>query len=809
MEYASDHYHLRARGGYVGASVRRKEDPGLVSGRIPYVDDITLPKMLYLALVRSPYAHAQLKSIDVEPAKMEGVVMILTGNDLKLETSPLPYPITLPFLREAKVYALATDRVRYVGEPVAAVVAEDRYSAVDAAERVVVEYDPLPAVVDPEEALKNSAPKLYDDWPDNVRMYFKIGNDIGDVFKNADHVVEAKLRSHRQSASPIETRSIAASYDKITGFMTVWVSTQRPHAFRTVLADALKLPESRIRVIKPAVGGSFGMKSPLYPEEFLVPYLSMKLGRPVKWSETRTENLTSSTHSRDQVHYIKMGLRKDGKILALQDRIIADMGVAHPMGQGHSPLTTGIFLPGPYDIKNLFVEIFGVVTNKPSYGAYRGFGKSDSTFIMERFLDIVARRLHLDPVKLRHINFIRPEDFPYTSATGCLYDSGRYSDVLNKALRLADYDYWRARQKELRKEGRLIGIGVAYMLEPASAAVPNTLIGNYEVATVRIDPSGKVTLLVGTASQGQGHETTLAQVLADYLGARIEDITVVEGDTLACPYGLGTFSSRNAAAAGPAVILAAKEVRKRLLKVASKVMNLPISRLYVKDSAVHVKSHDRSVSFAELARVAYTRPYEVSPEGGASLEATKYYTLPKMQFTPDEKGRMNLNSTYPNGAFVTIVEIDPETGKVEVKKVVVVHDCGNVINPMIVEGQIHGGIAQGVAGAIYEELRFDASGQPLISNFVNYLVPTAAEIPQIEVAHHVTPSPWIPGGFKGMAEGGAVGTPPAIMNAVYDALAPFGVEITEGPMSPERVWSYISKARKTEAVALKGARKNS
>jgi carbon-monoxide dehydrogenase large subunit len=774
--------------------VRRREDPGLLTGATPYVDDIPLPGALYATFVRSRYAHAKLLETNTAAARGHpDVVAVLTGAELARSLGPLPYPIQMPFLKTTPYHALAIDRVRYVGEPMVMVVAKSRAGAEDASAEVEVEYEALSSVLDPESALRLEAPRLYDEWGTNVRLEYRLaGGNLAQAFQQADLVLKERLRSHRYTGTPIEPRTVAAAYNASTGFLTVYLSTQRPHTLRTYIALTLGLPEAKVRVLKPAVGGAFGVKNPLYPEEVLIPFLARQLGRRVKWVETRHEHMLATIHARDQIHELEVAVRRDGRILGLRARIIGDLGACTPFSQPHSVLVTGLFLPGPYDIPNYEAEILGVVTNKVPYGAYRGFGKSDSNFVMERLMDIVARRLGLDPAELRFRNFIPPERFPYTSASGCIYDSGRYARVLRRALELSDYQRWRRVQAQRRAAGAFVGIGIGFMLEPAGAAVPDSLTSSYEGATVRVDPSGRITVLTGMASQGQGHETTLAQVVADELGIDVNDVVVVEGDTLACPYGMGTFSSRCATAGVPAAMIAAGRIRAKLARIAAHLLDGDVNHVVFHNGEVRVGR--RGMGFRELVLLVYRSPYKLPPGEEPGLEATAYYAMPNINFVPDPQGRLNLNATYPNGAFVAVVRVDTETGRVRIERIVVVHDCGEIINPRVVEGLLHGGVAQGAGGALLEEIVYDDAGQLLSNSFLSYLIPTATDLPTMEVAHEKTPSPFIMGGFKGMAEGGAVGSTPAIINAVLDAIGPQALALVATPLTPERVWRLLREA---------------
>lgn len=782
---------------YIGRDVKKMDGPALLRGSAKFVDDIKLPGMSYLGFTRSPLAHALIKRVDTARAsRMRGVLSVLTGEDVKRIMKPYPpFFKDFPGLRYAECYPLAIDRVRFAGEPVVAVVAEDRYTLDDALEAIEVEYEELPVLTEPEEAMKPGSPLIYPEWGDNVMFRFVVrGGDVEAAFRKADIVLSEKLDIHRYTGTPIETRGYLAEYDAASGCLTLWASTQQPHPLRTMLADALGLPEMRIRVIQPHVGGGFGLKTPLYPEEALVCLLAMRIGRPVKWVETRREHLLGTGHARQQRHYVEVAVRRDGVVLGLRDKMIVDLGVFYPTHGQMQMYVTAKHIVGPYAIKNVLVEAYGVATNKTYYYAYRGFGKEAANFVYERVMDLVARELALDRAEVRLRNFIGPEEFPYKSPTGAVYDSGDYHAVLKKALDLVERQGFSRRREESRKRGRLTGLGFSFVLEPCGASVPDSYTQGYDAATVRVDPSGKVTVLTGITSPGTGNETAVAQVVADELGVRLEDVAVIQGDTSICPYGLGNFSSRAAIVGVSSALLAARAVKEKILRIAAGILEASADDLEVEDGYIHVRGvSGRGIHLSELARFVYKNIYLVRGEE-PGLEATRYFLTPNVYHTPDEEGRINTYPLYPYAANVALVEVDPETYEVRLLGYLVVHDCGTLINPGFVDGQVVGGVAQGIGGALLEELVYDARGQLLTSSFMDYLIPSSMEIPEITVHHHETPSPFTPLGSKGCGEGGAEGVSAAIASAIEDALSGYGIRIRATPLTPDKIWRLLRES---------------
>ena len=787
---------------WIGKDYPRKQDQRFLTGKGKYTDDLELPGMLYAAILRSPYAHARIKSVSATAARnLPGVVAVLTGAQAAAMSEPLPPLIDLPGMRLNKSYAIAVDKVRYAGEAVAAVAAVDRYIAEDALELIEVEYEPLPAITTIDQALAPDAARLYEDWDSNVTMErsFRTG-DVDKALAQADCVIEESVSHHRYTGAPLEGRAVLADYERASGELTAYVSTQAPHQCRTIIAQILRIPEQKVRVIAPAIGGGFGNKIQVYSE--VIPcMLSMVSGRPVKWAESRSENLLSGVHSRDYVCKIKVGFRKDGEILAIKANLIGDVGcdgTNRAAGIGALAVAS-VYIPGPYKVSNYAVDVLGVVSNKAPYGAYRGYGKDVANYPLERVLDIAARKLGISPRAIRERNFIQPDEFPYTQCTGPIYDSGNYPLCLRRVLELIDYDGVRKEQERLRKEGRYLGVGFAAMLEPSGGAVPNCVFNGYEAAVVRVAPGGGVTLLTGIQEIGQGVETTMAQIVADELSVSPDDVKVIFGDTAIVPYGLGSWSSRGATYGGSCALEATRKVRDKILKIGAFLLKTKVEDLDLKNGKVTPRDDPaRALSIADIAKQVYLfpGPYVTLPEGmEPTLEATAYWMSPIVRWVPDKQGTLSIYTTHPSAAFAAVVEVDAGTGQIKVLRFAVAHDAGTLINPMVVNGQIHGGVVQGIAGILSEELKYDEAGNLLNTNFQDYLVPIAPDMPDIEVTHIVSPSPFTPLGAKGMGEGGSIASPAAVVNAVENALESFGITIRETPLTPERILGLIREAK--------------
>jgi carbon-monoxide dehydrogenase large subunit len=685
---------------------------------------------------------------------------------------------------------LARDVVRFVGEPVVAVVADNRYLAEDALERLDIGYDPLPDVTDPELAAQAGAPLLHEEAGTNVLVgrAFARG-DAATAIDAAPVRIAARFRFRRKTPVAIENRTYLAEYDQGRRAITLYSTTQVPGIIRDALVDILDLPGSRIRVIAPDVGGGFGGKASLYPEEILVCALARRLGRAVKWTSDRLEDLSTTSQGFDEIVDAELALDADGTILALRADAIGDIGAysIYPWTAALEPVQVVSFLPGPYRIANYTARVRGVATSKAPMGPYRGVGRPISTFVMERLIDLAARRLAVDPIALRLKNFVAADEFPYRTGSGIQWDQSSFTDCLERARDALDYAGWRTRQTEARAAGRWLGIGVASYAELTgigsriSAAPGMPINTGTETATVRIDSSGAITASFGVASHGQGLETTLAQVVADALGAKVEDVQVIHGDSAATPRGTGTYASRSAVLGGGAGLLAAGAVREKIIRIAAHLFEAAPEDVDTGGGEVFIRGTDRRMSFRALARAVYSEIGRLPQTLHEDLEATKLYDP--------------YFGTTSSAAHACVVEIDPETYKVSVLRYLVVEDCGRIINPLIVDGQVHGGVAQGIGAALYEEVIYDEAGQILTASLVDYLVPAAGEIPTIEVLHMETESPSTLGGFRGMGEGGTIGAPAAIANAVADALAPLGIEIDELPITPERLFRLVARAQ--------------
>jgi carbon-monoxide dehydrogenase large subunit len=683
-------------------------------------------------------------------------------------------------LKGPRPTALAQGKVHYVGEPVAIAVAEDRHRAEDAVDEIAVDYEILPAVVDPDDALKAGATLVHDESEDNVVFSFQVSKgNVDQAMRNAPHTLRDRFRHHRYCAAPLECRGVVAWLEPKTNILTVWSSTQMPHLVRRQIAAQLQLPEETVRVIAPDIGGGFGPKVFVYPEEILVPFLALQMGRPVKWIEDRREHFISTAHGRDQVHDVEIAFDDAGRILGLRDRFLLDNGAYNPMGLTDA-YNTAAHLQGPYKIPNLSVSGTCVSTNKVPNAPYRGAGRPEAVFVMERLIDKIAARLALDPAEARRHNFVAPEEMPYDA--GILYrdgepiryDSGNYPETLARALNAAGYEALRQKQLEERRRGRYLGIGIGCYVE-------GTGVGSFEGARVRIDASGRLAIATGATGHGQGHETIFAQIAADLWGINPDDVSLVEGDTSSIEFGCGTFGSRSTVNVGAALFEASARLKEKVLKLAAHLLEANRDDLEIGSGKVFVRGMaQRSVSFGELARAAVPGWASKLPEGlTPGLEETFYFVPATV--------------TWANAAHVAVIEIDIETGTIKLLDYVVAHDAGKLINPLLVDGQIHGGVAQGIGAAIYEEIVYDQSGQLLSGSFMDYLLPGALEVPRIKTVHLESLSPRNPLGTKGLGEGGAIAPPAAIANALADALSPFAAQVDEIPLTPNRVLDLIRR----------------
>ena len=767
---------------WVGRKLKRKEDPRLIRGISHYTDDIKLPRMLQCAFVRSPHAHAEIRSIHTEKARaVPGVVGVFTAEDTA-GIGTVPCAIQMPDLKVPKHPVLATGRVRFVGEPVAVVVAEDMYAARDAAELVEVDYEPLPVVTDMQKALTKESPFVHDDFRTNRAFTHVLKNgDIDSAFKKADHIIKQSMWNQRLAPLAMEGRAVIGEYLPGENRLTLWSATQIPHLLRTQVSVMLGLPETAVRVIAPEVGGGFGSKLNVYPEEAIVPWLAMKLGRPVKWAETRRENIAATIHGRDTFNEVELALKKDGTIVGMKVGILADLGAYHQLLTPLIPQLTALMLAGCYKIPAIDIHIEGVFTNKMSTDAYRGAGRPEATYIIERIMDIAAHELGMDSAQFRLKNFPQPKQFPFTTITGLTYDSAKYQESLKKALQLSGYDSLRRRQKSGWKQGKYYGVGVSTYVEICaigpSAATP---AGGWESGTVRIEPTGKVTVLTGASPHGQGEETTFAQLIADQLGIDPDDVNVVHGDTMAVPYGIGTFGSRATAVGGTAAYMATQKLKTKMATLAAHLLAVKPGDITIGRGQLTAKGTKKSISFGELVMAAYTAR-NIPPGFEPGMEATHF-------FEPS-------NFTFPFGAHIASVEVDAETGEIKIDKYVAVDDCGNVLNPLLVDGQIQGGIAQGLGQALWEELIYNEDGQLVTGSLMDYALPKAHLLPDFTLERTVTPSPVNPMGVKGVGEAGTIASTPCMVNAVCDALSPLGVRHIEMPLKPERVWRAITHAQ--------------
>jgi len=776
---------------HVGQRLRRKEDPRLITGRARYVDDITLPRTLWMSLVRSPEAHARIVSIDASVAlEHPGVHRVFTGNDLSDLGGPLPLAWVPPGIQvnNPEHWPLAKDAVKHVGDPVAVVLGEDRYGVVDAAEDVVVEYEPLPVVTDPEAALEGP-PYVHEQFGTNqVHEWSLGGGDLEAGFAEADVIVERRVVNHRTAGAPIETRGVLADYR--AGELTVWSATQVPHFLRLFLALLLGIHEERVRVIAPEVGGGFGSKLQVYGEEVLAAWCSRKLDRPVKWIETRTENMAVAHQGRDQIDYVRMGAKRDGTITAFHAKIIADLGAYNMLLTPAIPELGAFVMSGCYRIPAVKTDIVGVFTNKCPTDAIRGAGRPEATHMIEVTLEQLAAELGMDPLEIRRKNFIPSDDFPHETAVGVIYDSGDYEKSLARLLEHVDMDAFRREQEELRAQGVYRGIGFSTYTEICGLA-PTRVVGPegfgnqagfWESAMVRVHNTGAVTVYTGTSPHGQGEETAFAQIVADKFGVDPDVVEVIHGDTGTGPEGRNTYGSRSLAVGGEALARCANKIVEKAKAIVAHNLEASPEDIELQDGKFAVRgSPDKGMTLAEVAGAAYLNQVPDGMEPG--LEDTSFYD-------PE-------NFVFPFGAHACVVDVDPETGKVDVVRYVAVDDCGNPINPLLIDGQVHGGIVHAIGQALYERVHYDQDGQLVTGTFVDYALPTAAELPSFETDRTVTPSPVNSLGSKGVGEAGTIAASAAVTNAVIDALRPLGVSYINMPLTPMRVWEAIAEAQGT------------
>ncbi|MEA2252807.1 MAG: aerobic carbon-monoxide dehydrogenase large subunit [Solirubrobacteraceae bacterium] len=811
---------------WVGQRVKRKEDPRLLTGTGRYADDVQAVGELYCAILRSPHPHARIVRVDTSKAReIPGVVLAISGADAEPHWNQLMPVMDLLDMKLPRVYALATDKVHYEGEAVAAVAAESRYIAEDALDAIVVEYEPLPAVANLEDALGTVAPAdvevadgdvgrraptheplavrgggeptalLYEEWGHNVQCdwEFEIG-DPDKVFAEADHVVRRRVGTHRYSGMPMECRVVLAEHDAGRNQLTIRLSTQFPHQARTIFAATFGIPEPNIHVLADDVGAGYGNK--LQVDSEVIPVLlAILTGRPIKWTENRRGWLTSAPHSRDYFHDIEGAFSSDGTLLALRNHIVGDEGcdgAVRAAGLG-ALLVGGTYSPGTYKVNSYKAHVQAVVTNKAPYGAYRGYGKETANLAIERLMDAAADQLGIDPIEIRRHNLI--DTYPHELPSGPIIESGSFRQALEDVVEAMDLPALRRRQEEARAAGRYIGFSACVFLEPSAASIPMSVFNGYETASVRLTPDGQVMVLTGMQTIGQGMETAMAQITADRLGVRPDDVRIVYGDTNAVPYGLGSYASRGATYGMSAVYQAATQVREKLLKAAANLLEANADDLEVSDGVVSlVGAPARQIAVAEVAKAVYLfpGPYAVLPdEPNPTLEGNFVWTNPQVAWSPDEHGRVRLYPAHGGGAEGALVEVDVETGQVKVERLWVCHDVGKMINPAIVEAQVVGGMVQGFGGTMLEQLSYDDDGRMLTKTLNDYQVPNAMSAPPIELMHIETPSPITPLGTKGVGEAGCIGTPTVLMSAVEDALRPFGVSVDMTPLDPERVLRMI------------------
>src|SRR4051794_11201578 len=777
--------------GYVGQAIRRKEDPPLITGRGRYVDDIQLAGTLHAAIVRSPHAHAKILSIDASAAEArDDVQLVLTGEDLKDLAAPLPMAWAPPGVevKTPEHWPLARGKVCHVGDAVAVVVADTKYGAADAADDVFVEYDELPVVIDPEKALEDGAPVIHEQFGTNHSYDWGLGGgDVEAALAEADVVVERRVVNHRTAGAAIEPRAAIAEWR--AGYLTLYTTTHVPHLVRLQLAGVLAVAEDHFRVIAPDVGGGFGSKLNIYGEEALVSYLARRLGQPVRWTATRSEDMMAAVHGRDQVDYVRVGLKSDGTITAIHTKILADMGAYHQLLTPFIPAFSAFVMGGCYKIPNVQTDITGVFTNKFPTDAIRGAGRPEATHAVEVMMDQAAQELGMDRLELRRKNFIPKEDFPADVSVGITYDSGDYHGSLDKLLENLDLDAFRTEQANARAEGRYLGIGFSTYMEicglaPSRAVGPSGVgiqAGFWESAVVRVHPSGSATVWSGTSPHGQGLDTSFAQIVADRIGITPDQVEVVHGDTERGPFGMGTYGSRSLSVGGESLARAAIKVQDKARRIAAHLLEAAPEDVELADGKYQVRgSPDKGLALSDISLAAYV-PENV-PEGmEPGLEETNFYD-------PE-------NFVFPFGAHAAIVEVDAETGKVDLKRYVCVDDCGPAINPLLIDGQVHGGVVHGIAQALYEQVVYDQYGQLVTGSFVDYALPTAAEMPSFETDRTETPSPVNSMGVKGVGEAGTIASSPTIVNGVIDALRPLGVDFIDMPLTPLRVWQAIQEAQ--------------
>jgi len=783
----------------IGERIKRREDPRLIQGLGTYVDDIKLPGMLHLAFKRSDIAHGIIKSIDVSEAQsMPGVELVITGAELK-EFLP-PMPIGTPF-PSPDHYSVAVDRVRYQGEPVAVVVATDRYLARDAADAIVVDYEVLPAVIDPEVAMQGQPALVHEAFENNLAVPYVPGGTgfdaeagtvdnsaVDKAFAEADFTLSQRMMNQRLAPTAMEARGVVAHYEPGKDTLTIWSSTQNPHILKTFVAALTGIPDNQVRAIAPEVGGGFGCKINIYGEDYVAAALSKQLGKPLKWIEDRSEAFQATIHGRGILAYVDICGKNDGKVTGLKIKLIADIGAYNMILTAAIPTLTMLMLNGTYDIPAIRAELTEVFTNKMPTDAYRGAGRPEGTYFVERAMDMVARHLGMDPAEVKRKNFIKADQFPFATQMGAVYDSGDYEKTLDLALKNANWEGLKAERDRAKSEGRLVGLGVSFYVEVCglgpSASLPT---GGWEYSSVTVERSGKVTATTGSSPHGQGNETTFSQMLADQFGIPMSDVTILHGDTGVVKQGIGTFGSRSQAVGGTVLMKAGDKVKDKMARFAAAMLNpneeTDASEMVFQDGTIYFRdAPGNSVTFADVAAYAYV-PVPL-PEGLDPGLSEQAFWEPS-------------NNTYPYGCHISMIEIDRDTGEPKLLKLIAVDDCGTVVNPLIVEGQIHGGLAQGIGQAMIEEVVYDADGQLITGSFMDYAMPRATDFPRFELDKTVTPTPVNPLGAKGVGEAGTLGSTPCIVNAAVDALSEFGVTHIDMMLRPEKLWRIINHGGKS------------
>src|SRR5579863_5987981 len=768
----------------LGSPIKRREDPRLITGQATHVDDIKIPGMLHMSVLRSPYGHARINSINTEAARNHpGVVAVYTAQDLKGVVGNIAIAVPLGHIANGMGTRgpLAEGKVRFYGDPVAVVIADDRYTARDARDLIEVDYEPLPAAIDLEKAMQPDAPILYEEFDTNVALGIHPPTDdidkvFADTLADGGVVVKTRLVNQRLAPAPMETRGVVAEFRKAGKTLTLWSSSQIPHLLRNILAATVGLPQHQVRVIVPEVGGGFGCKLNIYPEELVAAFASMKTGHAVKWIEDRSENLAATIHGRDQIDYVEVAATKEGKITGLKVHGISDLG-------SYSQIFTNVIMIafgfpvscGAYDIPTIHLSFDTVFTNKAPTDAYRGAGRPEATYVAERAVDLVAHELKMDPTDVRKLNFIKEDQFPYKSAAGAVYDTGNYIIALDKAMEIIDYKNLRAEQARKRAEGKLMGIGVSSYIEICGFGPKGTApVGLYESARVRVEQSGTVMVYTGSSPHGQGEETTFAQIVAQEFSIPVESVMIMHGDTDSTPEGRGTYGSRTTAVGGSAVFNAVQRLKEKMQLIASHMLEASVSDVTLEDGKFSVAgSPQKAVAFADVAATA-NLSNTLAPGIEPGLETTVF-------FEPEA-------CVFPFGTHIAVVEIDKETGDVEIRRFVAVDDCGRQINPLLVEGQVHGGLAQGVGQAMWEGVEYAADGQLLTSTFMDYAMPIASEFPHFELDHTITLTTVNPLGVKGVGEAGTIGSTPAVAAAVADAL---GVAHIDMPFKREKLYNII------------------